>query len=51
MDGLCCVLEEDPMLRTGAPSKYHDNHVNNVAGFHSLMTSCIIQAPLRYFLT
>ncbi len=32
--GLRRVLEEDPLLRTGAPSKQHNINMNNVAGIH-----------------
>jgi len=32
--GLCRVLEEDPLLRTGAPNKPHYKFVNSLVGFH-----------------
>jgi hypothetical protein len=33
--GLCRVLEEEPLLRTGAPASSTCIYMNNVAGFHS----------------
>ena len=42
MDGLCCVLEEGPMLRTGAPvSNTAYIIVHNVAGCSRWLTLLI----------